>query len=248
MKGMHQRSTVVAVGVTALLLSGAGVAASSGGGAAPWLLGSANQARDTTKLTSRPSVDQATVELKNRGSGPALSLKTKRNQAPLTVRSEVKVDRLNADRLDGLDASAFEQVPPVPLTVVVLNADAQPVPDATSTPLGTYFEVYDPSDMHWAASPSSLMAPRSGTYLVSATVTWTANGVGWRSAELRSAGSVVARVTGPPAGAATPTVQTLSGIARLTQGEGVTLAVMQTSGGGALGASMTTFQMTYVGS
>ena len=98
-------------------------------------------------------------------------------------------------------------MPANPLSALVLNTEAQAIPDTTLTGLSTYFEVYDPSDMHWAVNPSSMMPPRNGTYVVSATVTWAADADGWRSVKTRSPTGVISRVTGRPAGASVPTVQ-----------------------------------------
>ncbi|WP_193612387.1 hypothetical protein [Nocardioides lijunqiniae] len=56
------------------------------------VLGKTNTAGKTTQVT-------------NKGAGPALSLRTRPNAPPLKVTSSKKVARLNADALDGLDAS-----------------------------------------------------------------------------------------------------------------------------------------------
>ena len=265
MERSRHLSTVIAVGVAALLAGTAGVA--TGAGAGPWLLGEQNHAKQTTKLVSNAGLDKETLKIKNKGDGPALSLVTSMSHTPFVVTSPVKVERLNADRVDGLDSTqflrsdqdvdadtlngkasgAFVQVPANPLSALVLSTEAQAIPDTTPTGLGTYFEVYDPSDMHWAVNPSSMMPPRNGTYVVSATVTWAADADGWRSVELRSPSGVISRVTGPPAGDSVPTVQTLTGIVHLDSQPGVTLVVSQASGGGALGATMTAFEMAYVG-
>lgn len=247
MKRSRHLPTVVAVGVAALLAGTAGVATGAGAGAGPWLLGEQNHAKSTTKLASNKALDKPTVKIENTGDGPALALVTDKGQAPFKVNSQIKVGKLNADQIDGLDSSKLVQVPATPLTAHVLATDPASVPDTTLTDLSTYLETYDPSDMHWAANPSSMMAPRTGTYVVSATVTWAANGVGWRNVELSAQGLVVTRVTGPPAGASLPTVQTVNGIVHLAAGSGVRLQVSQSSGGAALGATMTAFEFTYVG-
>ena len=180
------------------------------------------------------------------------------------------MEKLNADRIDGLDSSqlvrsdqavdadtlggrgpnAYVQVPTAPLTVLVRHTDPQSVPDTVPTWLSTYFELYDPSGMHDSATPSLLRAPRTGTYMVSATVSWAPSGVGWRSVELRYGvdSTVIGRVTAPPAGASVPTVQTVSAIVHMDAVQGTLLVASQSSGGGALGATMTAFEMAYVGS
>jgi hypothetical protein len=45
----------------------------------------------------------------NTGGGPALELHTASNVAPMTVDSSVKVEKLNADTVDGIDGGAFVQ-------------------------------------------------------------------------------------------------------------------------------------------
>jgi hypothetical protein len=58
------------------------------------ILGSANKAKKTTKLTMK-------------GRGPALSVKTKAGYPPFAVSSSTKVENLNADTVDGVDSSAL---------------------------------------------------------------------------------------------------------------------------------------------
>ncbi|MFM6848571.1 MAG: hypothetical protein ACKOVB_05655 [Terrabacter sp.] len=60
--------------------------------------------------------------------------------------------------------------------------------------------------------------------------------------------TVIGRVTAPSAGAAVPTVQTVTAIVHMDAVQGATLVASQSSGGGALGATMTAFEMAYVGS
>ena len=60
--------------------------------------------------------------------------------------------------------------------------------------------------------------------------------------------TVIGRVTAPPAGASVPTVQTVSAIVHMDAAQGALLVASQSSGGGALGATMTAFEMAYVGS
>ena len=56
----------------------------------------------------RPHVEQpARCCSENLGGGPALELHTRSGVAPMTVDSSVKVANLNADAVDGLDASAL---------------------------------------------------------------------------------------------------------------------------------------------
>jgi hypothetical protein len=59
------------------------------------LLGQANKATKATKV-------------KRTTAGPVLELKAKAGSAPLKVNSDTKVAKLNADELDGLDATALQ--------------------------------------------------------------------------------------------------------------------------------------------
>ena len=94
------------------------------------------------------------MKIENTGDGPALVPGHETSgQAPFKVTSKTKVGKLNADLIDGLDSSKLVQVPAKPLTAHVLSTDPASVPDTTLTDLGTYLEVYDPSDMHWAVEP-----------------------------------------------------------------------------------------------
>ena len=60
-------------------------------------------------LLGKPNVATAVSTLVNRGVGPALSLNVKAGQPPLAVNSRAKVVNLNADRVDGLDSTAFQR-------------------------------------------------------------------------------------------------------------------------------------------
>ena len=104
MKRSRHLPTVVAVGVAALLAGTAGVATGAGAGAGPWLLGEQNHAKSTTKLASNKALDKPTVKIENTGDGPALALVTDKGQAPFKVNSKIKVGKLNADQIDGLDS------------------------------------------------------------------------------------------------------------------------------------------------
>jgi hypothetical protein len=73
------------------------------------VLGTKNQAPKTTTLKTLASVNGATLKLKKTGAGPAASFFTQAGRAPFKVKSATKVTGLNADLLDGLDASAFRR-------------------------------------------------------------------------------------------------------------------------------------------
>lgn len=90
---MKLRSTVAALAVAGLLVlavNPAGVSAA----AKNLVLGTSNTESKTTTLT-------------NTGKGPALSLTSKPGKPALKVSSSAKVAKLNADQVDGMDASAL---------------------------------------------------------------------------------------------------------------------------------------------
>lgn len=90
-----RRSPLVPVLLAAVLLAGAanlGAYAATGG---PLLLGKSNAASKTTTL-------------KTTGNSAALSLKSKKNKAPLKVSNSTKVTKLNADLVDGLGGEALK--------------------------------------------------------------------------------------------------------------------------------------------
>jgi len=83
--------TSFAAGAICALVIGSGTAYAATGG--KFILGKSNRAGATSTLTNK--------------SGTALSLNSKAGTAPLKVNSAVKVARLNADKLDGKDSTAF---------------------------------------------------------------------------------------------------------------------------------------------
>ena len=82
-------ATVVAYLALFMAMSGTAVAATGG----TFILGKKNSADVVTTLTST--------------AGPALSLRSPAGVAPLQVNRSVRVDRLNADLLDGRDSTDF---------------------------------------------------------------------------------------------------------------------------------------------
>ncbi len=88
-------SRVVAVLLAAVVLIGGANLAAYAANGKPLLLG-------------RTSVESKKSTVKNTGSGPALHLKTKPGQPPLKVNRTTKVDKLNADLVDGADAADLE--------------------------------------------------------------------------------------------------------------------------------------------
>ncbi len=87
---------VAALLAAVVLIGGANLAAYAANGR-PLLLGKTNV--ETKKST-----------INNKGSGPALRLKTKPGQPPLVVNRTAKVNKLHADLLDGADASDLESL------------------------------------------------------------------------------------------------------------------------------------------
>lgn len=92
-------SASLVVSLTALFvaLSGWGYAATGGN----LILGQANKADKTTRLTSRAQ-HGPTLALKNTGGQAAASFSVKAGVAPFSVGSTTRVAKLNADSLDGV--------------------------------------------------------------------------------------------------------------------------------------------------
>ena len=207
------------------------------------LLGHSNKAHKSTKLTSK-------------GKGPALSLKSKKGpaaafrggsgQPPFTVGSSQEVPSLNADLLDGLDASSFARADQSVSAVV--SGPPLSVADDVLTPLPVNQVSYDSAGMRVASAPNFLTAPRTGTYFFSASVGWTANATGFRRVDIDTTGTsiqTVAYVVAPPNTGA-QLAQNLSGTIHLNAGESVCVAALQTSGGN-LSGTLHAFEGAYVG-
>ena len=90
-------SRVIAVLLAAVVLIGGANLAAYAANGKPLLLGKTNV--ETKKST-----------VKNKGSGPALHLKTKPGQPPLKVNRTKKVNKLNADLVDGANAADLESL------------------------------------------------------------------------------------------------------------------------------------------
>ncbi len=89
------RARVIAVLAAAVLLIGGANLAAYAANGKPLLLGKSN-------------VETKQTTIKNKGSGPALQLKTKAGQPPLAVNRTAKVKKLNADLIDGVDSVALK--------------------------------------------------------------------------------------------------------------------------------------------
>lgn len=101
----HVVPAYAAAVVVLVLLLGTGAQAATGG---TFLLGRSNTAGGTSAVSSDGSA--VTLRATNTGGGSAAAFAVRPGVAPFRVSSPVTVPRLSADRLDGLDSSAFEQV------------------------------------------------------------------------------------------------------------------------------------------
>ena len=89
------RATVFLVALSVILAAVMGAASMAfAANGKPFILGKGNVA---TKITT----------LIKKGPGPALRLFVRPGQPPLAVNSQVRVNKLNADKVDGKDAGAF---------------------------------------------------------------------------------------------------------------------------------------------
>ena len=91
------RARVIPVLVAAVLLIGGANLAAYAANGKPLLLGKSN-------------VESKRATIKNKGSGPALHLKTKAGQPPLAVNRTTKVKKLNADLVYGVEAADLESM------------------------------------------------------------------------------------------------------------------------------------------
>jgi hypothetical protein len=88
-----------------LVVGGGTTLAATGGN---FILGQSNSASSTTSLTAPVAGKGLQVTNTSTGTGAtALGLNTASGHAPFMVNSGTKVANLNADKLDGLDSSAF---------------------------------------------------------------------------------------------------------------------------------------------
>ena len=100
LRGLIVGAVLLGLAVPATTLAGSGLGA-------VFNLGSTNTVNRTSVL--RGSTASAELQVTNTGTGPALKLTTKPGTAPLQVSSTTKVVNLNADRLDGLNSTAFRK-------------------------------------------------------------------------------------------------------------------------------------------
>lgn len=167
---------------------------------------------------------------------------------PFSVTRETKINRLNADALDGLDSSSFVRVDEEVPAVSLYSTEVHEAPNLVNAHLSASNEHFDHGNV-WdpAADRVAFTIPRSGTYMVSATVLWESNGNGYRRVLLQEANnSTIASVLCPANSTPAHTVQNVSGIWSFGEGDRARVLVGQGSGS-TLDVRLTHFQITYVG-
>ena len=104
------RATVFTVGLAVVLAVMLGVATTAIAAAPgdPFRLGKANPINKLTKLVGKGEAPRLVVQ--NRGNGVGLRLLVKPGKPPMTVNSGAKVNRLNADQIDGRHAEQLTRV------------------------------------------------------------------------------------------------------------------------------------------
>jgi len=94
----------------------------------PLLLGRNNVATAVTTLGGKLGVNGPMLRLANNNAGTndtALELRVQAGEAPMTVNSDARVNKLNADKLDGRDSAGF------------LSSEIYAVESGTTTPADT---------------------------------------------------------------------------------------------------------------
>jgi hypothetical protein len=113
MKTLYKGALVGGLAAAVVLLATAAIAGTGVGGI--FNLGQTNTVNAPSSL--KGSTHAQNLRITNTGSGSALALKVGSGHPPMTVNSGVKVAKLNADKLDGLNASDLQ--PAYARTVVV---------------------------------------------------------------------------------------------------------------------------------
>lgn len=141
------RATVFTVGLAVVLALMLGVATTAIAAAPgdPFRLGKGNVVKKLTILKS--NAKSATLRLVNERSGSALDLRVKPGKPPMKVNSGGKVNRLNADRLDGRDSDQI-----LPLLRAQNDKDSG--------------EVTIPADRFVQANEISIAAPTDGFLVI----------------------------------------------------------------------------------
>jgi hypothetical protein len=125
----HYASPSLFVSIIALVvaLGGAGYSATGSN----FILGRSNAATTASRLTA--DIDGRTLTLANGNAGPAatpLALFAAADRPPFLVNSSIKVAKLNADQLDGLDSNDFSR-----RSVTRFNLAANAVSEPIAVPL-----------------------------------------------------------------------------------------------------------------
>jgi len=110
-------ATVMSAAALFIALGGAGYAATGGS----FILGQGNFASKTSGLTSAVTTGP-TLALKNSGGEPAANFNVAGGVSPFSVSNSTRIPRLNADKLDGLDASALLPGGVLPAGVTIRGA------------------------------------------------------------------------------------------------------------------------------
>jgi hypothetical protein len=241
---VHRPSPAMAVACLSLVLSLSGVTYAATGGT--FVLGHANSAGNPTGLSSGTTAGPS-LKVANTGHHPAASFTTASGVAPFTVNRTTKVGHLNADLLDGLSSASFVRASQLP-AAAVFNSAAESTNTATLATLTADSERFDQGNLFDLASPSLLVAHKTGVYYVAAVVDWTANANGgYRNTTIAGpASEAIATAIGPQTSTTAFTTQNVSGIAFLTAGQSVSVTVLQGSGV-SVNARLTRFEMAYLG-
>jgi len=103
-KDLMKGALVGAVASSIVMISASALAGTGIGGV--FNLGKTNKVNAPTTLTGK--INKTSLQLTNSGSGPALGITVRAGRAPLVISAKAgKVINLNADKLDGHDASFF---------------------------------------------------------------------------------------------------------------------------------------------
>lgn len=172
------------------------------------------------------------------GTNPELTPRVKLSASPYAMHA-VAADSLTGGQPGDRSCSVFVQNP-------------GPFANNTAPVISFTSEEWDQGNFHDSAiNPSRLVAPVSGTYLVTGYIEWGANGTGSRGLHIRKNGtqapsSPVWQAAALQAAVAGSTHQNVSSLVKLAAGDYVELVVYQTSGGNLtpLGAR---FEMGYIG-
>ncbi|MFI5043045.1 MAG: hypothetical protein ACHQNA_14570 [Acidimicrobiales bacterium] len=124
MRPRYLRVLLIGAVAAALAVTATGAIAGTGIGAI-FNLGKTNTVNHVTVL--KGTMSTRLLQITNTGAGPALSLNVKAGTAPMQVSSDTKVAHLNADKLDGVDATGFVQTNASTVQLVLRNRLTEPL-------------------------------------------------------------------------------------------------------------------------